>query len=284
MNEIDALREDFRRAYYNTSFTPDVRADTCVRDFSAELEGDLLELGDRAGDYAQKYVGHLKVWAARKSRCLSAMIIGPAKFPTERNRKAMNSEENAWQEFRAWRERYIKAVFRERTKTPEEEIDDALLKLEKERNAHTLMIEVNKIMRKKATDYEKRKMMVDELEVTPAFAEKVLTSTHFCGERGFMPFELSNSNARIKSIEEKVLTMRARIARRDAFEPIAFPGGTITIENDRVIIKHDEKPPREVIEALKGHGFHWSSKYVSWCRKHTANAIRDAKAICRVTA
>ena len=102
------------------------------------------------------------------------------------------------------------------------------------------------------------------------------------GRFGFASYALTNSNARIKSLEEKVLTMRKRIERRDDFEPIAFPGGSIDIKDDHVVIKHDEKPPREVIDALKARGFHWSPKGHYWCRKHTANALRDAKAICRV--
>jgi hypothetical protein len=281
MKEIEALREDFYRAHYNTSFTPDVRADQCVREYSAELEADLAELGDRAGDYAAKYVARLRTWAGRKSRCLSAMITGPANFPTTRNRKAMNAEESAWKEFRAWRERYIKRAFREPTKTPEEEIDDALIKLEKARNAHTLMIEANKIMRRKVSDEEKLKAFAEELELSPVFIDKLMTPDPWNG-LGFAPFELTNSNARIKSLEEKVLTMRKRIENRDAFEPIAFPGGSIDIQDDRVVIKHDEKPPRETIDALKARGFHWSPKGHYWCRKHTANALRDAKNICGI--
>lgn len=281
MKEIEALREDFRRAHYNTSFTPDVRASQCVVEFSAELEADLAELGDKAGDYAEKYVAHLRTWAGRKSRCLSAMITGPANFPTERNRKAFNAEQRAWDDFQAWRERYIKRALREPTKTPEEEIDDALIKLEKERNAHTLMVEVNKIHRRKVSDDEKRKAFADELELSHQTINKLM-EPDFMGRYGFASYALTNSNARIKNLEEKVLVMKKRIERRDSFEALTFPGGSIDIEGDRVVIRHGERPALEIIDKLKGRGFRWSPNGKFWCRKHTANAIRDAKELCGI--
>ena len=281
VTEIKKMREDFYRAYYNMSFTPDVRADQCVRDFSAELEADLVELGDKAGNYAEKYVANLRIWAGRKSRCLSVMITGSANFPTTRNRKSMDSEQRAWDEFRAWRERYIKAVNRVKTKSPEEEIDDALIRLEKERNNHTLMIEANKIHRRKVSDEEKKKAFSEELELAPELIEKMM-EPDCCGRKGFASYSLTNSNARIKNLEQKVLIMKNRIQRRDSFEKIEFSGGCIDIENDRVVIRHDEKPPREVIESLKSHGFRWSSHWKCWCRKHTGNALRDAKSVCGV--
>lgn len=279
--KIENMREDFYRAYYNTSFTPDVRADQCVRDFSSELEADLVELGDKAGNYAEKYVAHLRKWTAAKSRTMSPMITGPANFPAERNRKAFEREHRAWEEFQAWRERYFKKVNRVRTKTPEEEIDDALIRLEKERNAHTLMVEANKIHRRKVSDEEKRKAFAEELELSPELVDKLMEPDCF-GRCGFASCSLTNSNARIKSLEQKVLTMKARIERRDTFEKIEFDGGTIDIENDRVVIRHDQKPSRDILDSLKANGFRWSPHWKCWCRKHTANALRAAKLVCGI--
>jgi len=281
VSEIEAMRQDFERAHSGTSFTPDVRADQCVRDFSSELEADLVELGDKTGNYKEKYLAHLRKWTAAKSRTMSPMITGPANFPAERNRKAFERERRAWEEFQAWRERYIKRAKRVPTKTPEEEIDDALIRLEKERNAHTLMVEVNKIHRRKVSDEEKRKAFAEELELAPELVEKLMEPDCF-GRCGFASCSLTNSNARIKNLEQKLLIMKARIERRDTFEKIEFDGGTIDIENDRVVIRHDEKPEPEVIQALKANGFRWSPHWKCWCRKHTANALRAAKIVCGI--
>lgn len=281
IKEIENLRDDFYRSSSNMSFSPEIRASQRVAEFSAELEEDLAELGERAGNYKIKYITHLQKWNARMARCMSPMITGAANFPAEANRKRLLSAAKAWDEFQAWRERYIKRANAIPTKTPEEEIDDAIIKLEKERNAHTLMVEINKITRRKVSDEEKRKAFAEELELSPAMVEKLMVPD-FIGRFGFASYALTNSNARIKNLEEKILVMHKRIERRDAFEPIVFDGGSINIEDDRVVIKHAEKPSREIIDAIKARGFHWSPKSKYWCRKHTANALRDAKEICGV--
>jgi hypothetical protein len=281
ISEIEAMRQDFERAHSATSFSPERRADQCVRDFSAELEADLVELGDKTGNYKEKYLAHLRKWTAAKSCTMSPMITGPANFPAERNRKAFEREMRAWEEFQAWRERYFKRAKRVPTKTPEEEIDDALIRLEKERNAHTLMVEVNKIHRRKVSDEEKRKAFAEELELSPELIDKLMEPDCY-GRRGFASCSLTNSNARIKNLEQKLLIMKSRIERRDNFEKIEFPGGYINIENDRVVIRHDEKPEPEVIQQLKANGFRWSPHWKCWCRKHTANALRAAKIVCGI--
>lgn len=278
-SDIQALHDDFYRAHYALSFTPDERADQCVKDFSEELDADLAELGDNSGNYREKYIAYLRTWAGRKSRCMSPMITGTANFPTAGNHKKMNAEMRAWDEFRAWRERYIKRANAVKTKSPEEDLDDALLDLEKQRAYHEMMIGVNKIIRSKCTDAEKKTQIIEEYDLS----EKT-TANLFDYEPPFRPgfesFTLINHNALVKRLEEKVLTMKARIQRKETFKPIAFDGGSINIENDRVVIYHDSKPPRETIEALKTHGFRWSPHWSCWCRKHTANALRDAKMVC----
>ncbi len=87
----------------------------------------------------------------------------------------------------------------------------------------------------------------------------------------------------ISNYTKKMTTMRSRVARKETFEPITFDGGTITIENDRVCIRHDHKPEKAVMDSLRGSGFRWSPHMVCWCRKHTLQAIMDAKRITGVT-
>lgn len=281
MQEIQQMKDLFYRAHSAVSFSPEVRAASCVNDFSSELAADLAELGDNAGNYKAKYLEHVRTWAERKSRTMSSMITGPARFPVDSNRKKMDAEMRAWDEFRAWRARYIKRANAEPTKSPEEEIDDAVQRLEKQRNHHAMMLGINKILRSKATLDEKKRMIADEYGLNDKLVEKVFEPDCF-GGIGFASYQLTNSNATIKRLEEKILTMKARIQNRDKFEEIIFDGGSINIENDRVTIRHDAKPARAVIDELKAHGFRWAPSVGCWCRKHTANAVYDAKKICKV--
>jgi hypothetical protein len=94
---------------------------------------------------------------------------------------------------------------------------------------------------------------------------------------------MAYSNTRIKRLADKLKVMHSRVARKETFEPITFDGGTITIENDRVCVRHDHKPDKTVMDALRSSGFRWSPHMVCWCRKHTLQAIMDAKRIVGVT-
>jgi len=275
--KLSPYLEDARRAHLGTSFFPEERASQVVSGYSEELESDLKELSGNSGNYESKYIAKWQKWMGAKSRCMSSMITGPANFPVARNRKHNNSEHNAYEEFRKWRERYFKAVNRVPTPTPEEEIDDALKKLDKAIETHEIMKLVNKIVKKKTLSNSEKvaQILADEL-LTKEQAEKIVTRD-FMGTIGFASYTLTNSNARIKGLKSKLLIMKNRIAIRDTFEPIEFDGGRITIEDDRVCIYHDEKPEKEVIQKLKENGFRWSPHYVRWQRKHTQNGLRAAK-------
>ena len=269
--------EEARQAHLGTSFYPEERATQVVSGYSEELSSDLRELAGNSGNYEAKYVAKWTKWMSAKSRCMSSMITGPANFPVARNQKNNGYEHNAYEDFRKWRERYFKAVNRIPTPTPEEEIDDALKKLDKAIETHEIMKLVNKIVKKKnLDDSEKVAHIVAAELLTKEQAEKIILPD-YCGRIGFPGFTLTNSNARIKGLKSKLLIMKNRIATRDTFKPIEFEGGKITIEDDRVCIYHDEKPEKSVIQKLKENGFRWSPHYVRWQRKHTQNGLRAAK-------
>ena len=99
---------------------------------------------------------------------------------------------------------------------------------------------------------------------------------------GFASFSLTNNNAKIKAMTQKIEVMKKRIERKESFEPINFDGGSIDIEADRVVIRYGIKPDRVVIDTLKARGFKWSGKNSCWCRKHTGQALIDAKRICGI--
>lgn len=213
------------------------------------------------------------------SACLSPMIVGPAKFPYARNEKNFNREMNAYDKFRSWRDRYFKSTYRKRTLSPEGEIDRALLELDRAVALQEMMKDINKIIRsKKKTEEEKKKEIAETYDLTPDMIDEIFSPDCF-GGIGFASFTLTNNNAKIKRLKDKLQTMRLRIERKEVWDPIGFDGGTIDIENDRVVIYNDTKPDYDIISALKGKGFRWSPKHKCWCRKHTARAVYDAKTI-----
>ena len=276
MKEFEDLYDTFYSAHTATSFSPEKQAARLVAQFSEELTADLEELDGREGNYKEKYIAHVTTWIHRQGRCMSWFITGPANFPTAKNNKLRDSEEKAWEEFREWRKRYIQRANAVRTKSPEEEIDLALAELDKEKTFHEMLLIVSKILRTKETPIEK----FDKIKDQTTFEDKVI---HSLFEPWSCSSSLSSSNAKIKRLADKLKVMRSRVARKETFEPIVFDGGTITIENDRVCIRHDHKPEKAVMDSLRGSGFRWSPHMVCWCRKHTLQAIMDAKRITGVT-
>ncbi len=269
------------RAFCGTSFSPEVRAKSTVEWINEMLQEDLEKIkteSGNTGNYESKYMDHATKWLSAKSRCMSSMITGPANFPVARNRKYMSYEDSAYKNWMAWREKYIKAVFRVPTPSPEEDLDKALADYEKAFLNQVIMKTANRIVRDKKTEKVERLI---ELGLPEAAAISLLEPDCY-GDLGFASYALTNNNSKIKRLETKVIVMKNRIARKESFEPIEFNGAVINIENDRVTITHEEKPEQSVIDSLKARGFRWSRNYGCWCRKHTANALYAAKQIVGV--
>lgn len=283
--ELNAILPDAIAAHNATSFSPEKRGKSLIDSAKVELIQDLKDLkkSGSLGNYKDKYISHLRNYIAKKSRCMSSMITGPANFPVDRNRRAMNAERKAWEDFDNWRKRYFKAVNRISTLSPEDDMDKAAKELDKLIANQEVMKSVNKIVRSSSLSRDEKIQQVKDLEFFSNSSAIDLVDKPDChGTYGFPSYALTNNNAKIKSRREKIMIMKNRIKTRDEFQDIEFDGGCISIENDRVIIKHDEKPDREVIDKIKARGFRWSRKFSCWSRKHTAQAIYDAKLIVGV--
>lgn len=103
--EGDLPRQRGIDAYRNMSMTPERRADSDIASYIEEVQLLARQLSAFAVLEAQKIaaaeqlerfrLGYIKweltLWAA-KSRTASPMVTGPANFPVERNRRAMESE------------------------------------------------------------------------------------------------------------------------------------------------------------------------------------------------
>jgi hypothetical protein len=276
---LESLWDICYRAHYHTSFSPDIRATQYVKEYSELLDSDLKELGDNVGNYASKFIEKFTLWMHAKASCISSMITGGSNFPIARAEKANNRERSASENFFKWREKYFKAVNRQRTLSPEEELDDALMELDKHVILQEQMKLINKTVRKFVgkENFEQNVLAaVEEL----GFSEKIAveaTKPDVFGHYGFAQYQLTNNNAKIKRLQEKVTIMKARISRKEAWEDIKFNDGYVTIEDDRIKIYHEQKPEQSIIDEIKKNGFRWSPYWKCWCRKHTGNAIHVTK-------
>lgn len=228
-------------SYRNISFYGDRRGAEEFEYYTELLAQDLKELeGKNATNYESKFIEKVMAYFHSQSNCASAFIVGPARFNNRRAEKLWAWRDNKLEHFNYWRAKYFNAVNRVRTLSPEAEIDVAIERLE-----------------------------YLETEKAKGRQSKVNPEKEYC--------RVYNVTTKIRETKRKIEVMKNRIEVKNSFKPMIFEGGQILLENDRVIIKHDEKPERETIAVIKNHGFKYSPKTSSWVRKHTGNAIYKAE-------
>ena len=240
------------QSYNNISFYGERRGAQEYAYYTELLANDLEELGDNSGNYETKFIDKVMTIFHRQMSCASAMICGPANFNNRRNQKKWDSRDKALSDFDYWRTKYFKAVNRVRTLSPEAEIDVAIARLE-------------------------------YLETEKAKPITYKHSIYLEGERSDDMCSVYNVTTKIREAKKKIAVMKNRIEAKENMGVVHFDGGSIYIENDRVIIAHDEKPSKDIITAIKSSGFRWSPKMGNWCRKHTANARYDAGLLLKNT-
>lgn len=99
-----------------------------------------------------------------------------------------------------------------------------------------------------------------------------LTQPKF-GGLGFAGFSLTNNNANIKRIEQRILQLKKQQAN-EAVDVVI--NGVRVFENreaNRLQLYFDGKPAAEVIKELKGHGFRWCRSEAAWQRQISNTAI-----------
>lgn len=278
-------------AFYCTSHTPEERALQYIRDYEAEVNSDLVVMPESMQEeYCQKYREKIIDLFHRHSRIMSADIVGPARFPTEKNRRANDSYDNAVKEFLEWRKRQLKRAedLKESMKPKEQRDNEALAKIKKDimRSAGTIF----QIDTKKVIGYD-RSLMVSNLSgkletmsrnLDPELFSKVMDFIKELGERfkaeGGKP--IFTSRHKVWTFAQKAAEAKTKAETRAQREDVEveFEGGHVVknFSEDRLQIFHDEKPSRDVIDSLKSNGFRWSPSNSCWQRQLTDNAYYGA--------
>lgn len=292
-NQTPNFKEDFtfskhwstiERAHHAMTHFPERAADRIVKDYSEEFDQDLKELGEKQGKYAEKYERYLLDWVDAKSRCLNWFITGPANFPVRKAEKANNSERNKYEAFRAWRKKYFKAVNRVRTKSPEEDLEIKMRQVNEAIIRNENIKEHNKVIRKYKSGKITKEEMYEQLQAQGLSDQLKKDLEQFIDEAWFRQF--STIAPEIKRLKEMAIAFQARIEAKASWEDITFSdekySGRIALEDDRIKIFHDEKPDKERLKAMNDRGFNWSPNWRAHVRKHTRQAIVDAKRIVGV--
>jgi hypothetical protein len=275
-----------------TSFYPEKRAEQRIQDHKNMFDELVSDLG---GFFEQKHADKLhSLWTDylhAHSRVASTMITSPANFPVERNRKYSDWADNKFNAICEYRDNLHKwkrkADKRQAIEGAGGELAMAKSKLEQSQKRHEAMKSANRIIRKATKNGGITTETTSEVE-SLGFSHKEASAVTFPPERlrmygtGFASFELTNSNARIKNQIARVAELERREAAKesnDASETVEIPGGVIIYDtpSNRINVKHEEKPAREVIDTIKKHGFRWSRRFSTWTRQMTPNAKSSAR-------
>jgi len=206
---------------------------------------------------------------------MSTMITGGSNFPHRRMEKKQNTVSKRLNELVDYgdkAEKYVLPVKSNAIKTGKvDTISKLKEKLKELETTHEKMKDINKILRKfqnKKYSQEEREAGVIEALEKIGYSEKD-TRKNFLGEKKLPSFMLSNSNANIKRIKDRIAEEEKLKGQEEQSFP--FDGGTIYFrpEINKVQIEFDGKPEKEIRDFLKkaGHAFKWSPRNKVWQRQ-----------------
>lgn len=283
------------RSHAFSSYDPETRARQEIEGFKAEVQSTYERLKKYAKTPAQQELLNEEMARfqaglaakenavlAAKGRTASPMITGGSKFPTVRNQKALDAEMRRYEDLKEFEARAESRIKRDLKKLAVEEVGGDLaamkIKLEKAKASQENHKKINAIIRKQKTDDDRIKVIVKEVGLSEDTARKLL-KPDYMGRVGIPAYELTNNNANIRRMEQRVKELEAKENKPTA--KLTFPGGEIidNAEEDRIQIQHDKKPAQEVIDQLKAQGWRWSPSSGAWQRKRTENALYSAKKI-----
>lgn len=276
-------------AHRGTSFTPEKRAEQVIQDYLSDMAAlveefnklvtseNEAELTADLEQYRQGYVKRLHAKLSADSRCMSSMITGPANFPVRRNQKRLDTAHKRLEEFLDFDKRAIDRLrkkydprFQSQAISSDDDqaIEKLQAKIDQAEKRQEFMKAVNKIVKSKKADPDKIAELA-KLEVSEATARKML-------DEGFTfeHFELTNNNANIRRMKERVagleLEHKRQQARQESGKGERTVNGIKIIENtdiNRIQLFFPGKPSAEIRDRLKHNGFHWSPREVAWQRQ-----------------
>jgi len=263
--------EEYRRQVDDASYTAFDHKRHVEEMYHEKIDG-LLDT------YARKLAENLNQSYSIRASCPSIMIAGGSNFPVRKKQKQNARDERNMEE---WRE--IQGMLSKLTSIGTGGISsDDPMALEKLRTKRDKLVKYQEKMKAanaaiRMKDTEKGDAKLTELGYSPEEI-KQLRSPDFCGRIGYPSYELSNNNANIHRIEERIKELEKR-SSEPAPEGWTFDGGEVVVNTgeNRLQIIFDGKPDPDTRAELKSNGFRWAPSQNAWQRQLTENAIRAAK-------
>lgn len=280
-------------AYDRTSHSPERRGASARRGYVQALvsawrlgvaaAGDnpeaLARVTEIFRDLVAGYRSRTLAALSAHSRVASSMIVGPANFPVramqKRSETADRRAEEAADFLKAGIAKMQKAARGPVDNSPDSELQRIQANIAEREKAQERMKAANAAVRK-GDDAALQAMGFTDRQIAE------LKTPDFAGRRGFADYALTNNNAEIRRLRQRLADAEARVAAAAAGPTERTEGGVRIVEDaqdDRLRLFFPGKPADAVREALKSSGFRWSPMAGAWQRGLTDNARRAAKDI-----
>jgi len=285
-----------RNAHYNTSFSPDKRAEQEQGEYYnhlkttyenlqqyAETEEQKTLLIKEMNRYKQGFLTRFNALLSAKSRCASSMITGGSNFPVERNKKRMKAADNKYIELKEFSEKALKSIKKKLLNSRNEnqvqndeferlknDVDRAIKWANDERYSFS-GFDVTGITGKIKRSFDNGhytavKMILEYIQEQQKDLKKpYITKRHSV-------WKLLETET-IEAVKENKKTGEELIQE--------FSEGKIVnnYDDERIRIYFNDKPSQEVITSLKQSAWKWSPYNKAWQRKNTRDAIWSAERI-----
>ena len=214
------------------------------------------------------------------ARCPSIMVAGGGNFPVRKKEKQNAARERNAEDYRRVQGilDQMRGVGRAGIRSDDPQaIEKLKAKLKGLERDQAMMKAANAAIRLK--DRAKGDARLAELGLSPEHIAD-LREPDFAGRIGYPSYLLSNNNANIRRIKERIQELEKQ-RQEGAVKGWKFDGGEVVVNRDmgRLQILFDEIPDADMRSALKSHGFRWAPSQGAWQRQLTDNAIRSAKQI-----
>lgn len=235
------------------------------------------EEAERAYRLAERYSKKMAEYYNKESSigmmCPSVMISGAGNFPVKKKERQLA----AWERNHEFYQ-YVQGILakignilygREIIKSDDERAIEKLEeKLEDMKKLHEDMKAANKALRLK--DKEAGNDQLREMGYSEESIEE-LRKPDYLGRVGYPNFQLSNNNANIHRVEERLKRLKAVKERGSSEQEYKTFKVVENTEAMRYQIIFDGKPDAEIRTLLKSNGFKWAPSQGAWQRQITSN-------------
>lgn len=269
--------DDYTAGSVTTSYKNDVDKVYDLADRVIDIKpASALRVERLAVRYAAKMAEYYNRESSIGMICPSVMISGAGNFPVkkkERQVAAWDRNHQFYTEIQKIATKIEGVLYgKEIIKSSDADVVEKLEeKLEDLRSKQELMKAANKAIRQK--DIEAGNDTLREL----GFSEKSIANLRtpdYLGQLGYPNFELTNNNANIHRIEDRLKSIRA--SKEKGTSERAYDTFK-AIENTEIMryqIVFDGKPDDTIRSLLKSKGFKWAPSQGAWQRQITPNGKR----------